>query len=287
MAPTFDKRLTPARPDLAAAHLRGQVEAARFVEGRAMRIATEVVDLRAAPRRDQSLDTQALFGEAAIVYEQTDEGWSWLQLESDSYVGYIPSESLRDDMPAPTHRVKATRTFVYPAANMKTPILMALPMNAQVNVSAMRGDFAEAPGLGFIWAAHLARHDEFESDFVGVAERFLDVPYLWGGKTFCGLDCSGLVQTALIACGRSSPRDTDMMAAGLGDPLEIGDDLAGLRRGDLVFWKGHVGVMRDERTLLHANGHHMAVASEPLREARDRIAAKSFGAITAFKRLPA
>ena len=164
---------SPARPDLAAEHLRGALEATRFVAGAPMRIADEVVDLRPAPRRDVGLDTQALYGERVIVYEHDAEGWSWLQLERDSYVGYLPSEALRPEAPA-THRVRATRTFVYPAANMKTPILMALPLNAEVNVSEVRGDFAEIEGVGFVWAGHLARLDAFEDDFVAVAERFLD-----------------------------------------------------------------------------------------------------------------
>jgi cell wall-associated NlpC family hydrolase len=118
-----------------------------------------------------------------------------------------------------------------------------------------------------------------------VAEQFLHAPYLWGGKSFGGLDCSGLVQVALAAAGIDAPRDTDMMFAELGAAVEIGGDLAGLRRGDLVFWKGHIGIMRDAETLLHANAHHMQVASEPLRGARDRILAKSFGPITGVRRI--
>ena len=285
MTQTFDRRLTPARADMAAEHLRGVVEAARFVAGRPMRIGEEMAALRAEPRRDHPVDTQALYGETMIVYAADEEGWAWGQLRNDSYVGYVPSEALREDARRPTHRVRVPRTFVYPAPDVKTPPVMSLPLGAELCIAGARDEFAEIQGLGFVWAGHLAAHDVFEADFVAVAERFLHVAYLWGGKTFAGLDCSGLIQIALAACGVGAPRDTDLMAQAVGEEISIGDDLAGLRRGDLVFWKGHIGVMRDARTLLHANGHHMMVVSEPLRQARDRIREKSFGAITTVRRL--
>lgn len=281
-APALDRRRTPARPDLAGAHLRGKVEAARFVDGVAKRIVHEVVNIRPRPAMDASLDTQALFGERVQVYED-DDGWVWGQLERDGYVGYFDATALAD-AEQPTHRVCVPRTFVYPDLSMKLPVVMALPMNAEIEIVAMRGDFAQARNIGCIWAEHLKPTGEHEPDFVAVAERFLNVPYLWGGKTFAGLDCSGLVQISLQAAGVHAPRDTDMQAAELGAPVGFDESLAGLRRGDLIFWKGHVGVMRDETTLLHANGHHMMVASEPLCEARDRILQKSFGAITQVRR---
>ena len=281
----FDRRLTPARPDLAAEHLRGSVEADRYAVGQKLRVIEEVVDLRAEPRRDRGIDTQVLFGEEITVYEIDEEGWAWGQASRDSYVGYLPASTLAKETAAPTHRVRAPRTFVYPVANMKEPVVMALPLGAEVAVASTRGDFAQVAGLGFVWADHLAPGGSAAPDFVAVAEFFLNAPYLWGGKTFAGLDCSGLVQVSQHASGRASPRDTDMMRAGLGGEIPVGEDLAGLRRGDLVFWKGHVGIMRDAAELLHANGHRMMVASEPLRVARDRIAAKSFGEIVCVRRL--
>jgi cell wall-associated NlpC family hydrolase len=285
MTTSFDRRTTPARPDLAAESLRGQIDASRYVKGQPMRVVDEYVSLRGSPRRDTPVDTQALFGERVCIYEIDEEGWAWGQLQGDSYVGYMPAEALRNDVRAATHRVKATRTFVYPTPDMKSPVVMALPMAAEVCIVAARDAFAQVAGLGFVWADHLAPIDFCESDFVGVAEKFINVPYLWGGKTFEGLDCSGLVQVSLRMCGIQSPRDTDMMAAALGEEMPLRDDLTGLHRGDLVFWKGHIGVMRDETNLLHANGHHMSVASEPLTQARERILAKSFGAITCVRRL--
>lgn len=281
MTQTFDRRRTPARDDLAAAHLQGRVAAPRFVEGRPMRVIDEAIALRARPAPDCALDTQALYGEEVVVYAE-EEGWAWGQLVSDGYVGYMPADSLRPAPAAPTHRVAAPRTFLYPAPDMKTPALGALPMGALVEIRGQRGAFAQLASGAFVWAAHLVEAVAREADFVSVAERFLHAPYLWGGKTFLGLDCSGLVQIALQAAGVAAPRDTDMMQAEMGELLP---EAAPLTRGDLVFWKGHVGVMQDETRLLHANGFHMQVVSEPFAEARRRIAEKSHGEVTAIRRL--
>lgn len=284
MSGKFDRRLTAARPDMAAAHLRGVIEATRYVDGALEEIVCEVADLRSGPSSDSGLDTQAIRGERAMVYE-IQEGWAWAQLQRDGYVGFLPAAALKPAGPAPTHRVRTLRTFLYPAASMKLPVEQGLPLNAEVCVTDFTGDFARLGEEGFVWAGHLDPIDRHEPDFVAVAERFEGVPYLWGGKTALGLDCSGLVQTSLGAAGVSAPRDTDMQENSLGTALTIGPDLRGLQRGDLIFWKGHVGIMRDERTLIHANGHHMLVASEPVDVAVARIAAKSFGAIVSVKRL--
>jgi len=285
MTQAFDRRLTPARPDIAAAHLRGRVEAEHFVEGKSEEVVFELADMRNAPSFAAGLDTQAIRGERVTVYE-IDEGWAWGQLERDSYVGFLPAAALKPAGPAPTHRIRVLRTFLYPGASMKLPVEQALPLNAEVCVTECRGDFARIGDEGFVWSGHLSKLDAFEADFVSVAEQFVGVPYLWGGKTALGLDCSGLVQTALAAAGIRAPRDTDMQENALGEAIHTTPDLAGLQRGDLIFWKGHVGLMRDERTLLHANGHHMLVASELLAEAVARIEAKSFGKITSIRRLP-
>ena len=282
MTATFDRRFTPARPDLAAAHLRGRVEATIFVEGREMQVIGPIADVRNGPAPDASLDTQALCGERVTVYEE-HEGWAWAQLQRDGYVGYLPSHMLGPRPTDPTHRVRALRTFVYPAPNMKVPPLEALPLGAEVTLEG-EGDYVRAADHGFVYAPHLQPIAQYESDFVAVAERFVGVPYLWGGKTALGLDCSGLVQISLAAAGIVAPRDTDVQAREIGTEVALEEPLH-LRRGDLVFWKGHVGIMCDAQTLLHANAHHMLVAREPFAEARARILAKSFGPVIAVRRV--
>ena len=266
--PPFDRRITPARPDLAAAALAGKVEAARFVEGWRRRIVLGAAPLRRAPSDGASLDTEALFGESVTVYEEQG-GWAWVQLERDGYVGYLPAVAL--GAPAePDHQLAVPRSFAYPGPSIKLPPVLALSLGARFAVSARAGDFAvDAEGL-HVYISHLAPVAAVAPDFVAVAERFLEAPYLWGGRTSQGIDCSGLVQTALSAAGIDAPRDSDMQEAALGAPVAFDPALAGLRRGDLVFWKGHVGVMRDAETLLHANGFAMRVVSEPLRAARER-----------------
>jgi cell wall-associated NlpC family hydrolase len=215
-----------------------------------------------------------------MVYDES-EGWAWVQLDRDSYVGYMPAAALGAPS-EPTHRVAALRTHSYPGPSIKLTPRMALSLGARLTIVACEGDFAvSADGL-HVWLRHLAETGWREPDYVAVAERFLETPYLWGGRTSAGIDCSGLVQTALAAAGAASPRDSDMQEAALGKPIAIDEPRT---RGDLVFWKGHVGIMRDSVTLLHANGWHMKVVSEPLAEARDRIAANGGGNVTSLRRL--
>src|SRR5262249_39843463 len=265
----YDPRLTPARPDLAAVHLRGQIEADAYAEGRTMHVVTGVADLRRAPSHEALLDTQALLGEDVALFED-HEGWGWSQLARDGYVGYIPISALADGRTEPTHRVAVNRTFVYQVPDIKMSARRFSPLGAAVRVCAIEGFFAKIGDSAYVFADHLRPYNARENDFVTVAERFLHAPYLWGGKTSLGLDCSGLVQISLDAAGVAAPRDTDLQEKALGKPLAFDAGLAGLQRGDLVFWRGHVGIMQDETNLLHANAHHMLVVSEPLRIVRDR-----------------
>ena len=274
-------RLTPCRPDLAAAALAGEVAAPRFVAGWPVQIGAAIADLRRAPRPDAPLDTQAFFGAAATCFD-VDEGWAWVQLADDGYVGYVPSADVVEGWTAPTHIVAVARTFVYPRPDLKAPPASALPLAAAAAVVAREGAYARLQGGAFVFAAHLrALNDAPDIDFVAVAERLIGTPYLWGGVSPLGIDCSGLVQLALRMTGRIVKRDTDMQEESLGTAMPPG---AALQRGDLVFWSGHVGLLRDPETLLHANAHHMSVASEPLATARARIAAAGGGAVRAVRR---
>ena len=283
---SFDRRLTPFRADLADERLRGQVEAERFATGTVKRVAAPSAPVHRNPSRDAALDTEALRGELVTVYDE-HEGWAWGQLHADGYVGYLPSVALGDPGTEPTHKVHAVRTFLYPGPNMKLPNMGFLSFGARVAVTDVQGEFARLAAGGFVFAQHLVEAGATEPDFVAVAERFLHTPYLWGGKTSLGIDCSGLTQTALIAAGIAAPRDSDMLERDLGTAVDVGPDLSGLRRGDLVFWKGHVGMMADASHLLHATAYTMTTYLEPLAVAEERIRLKSFGAITSIRRLSA
>lgn len=280
---TLDPRLHACRPDLADAALAGQVQAERFVTPQLMQVVEPVITLHKAPRFDAMQLTQALFGEQVKLFHE-EEGWAWVQLVKDGYVGYVNGNALSPQVVQPTHRIAVPSTFMYPEASLKTLPAVPLTLNAQVAVMAETGGYSRLSNGLFVFSAHLKRQDDVEQDFVAVAELFRHVPYFWGGKSVRGLDCSGLVQLALEACGRPALRDSDMQEQTLGETLLI-NDLDSLRRGDLVFWNGHVGIMTDERTLLHANGHHMMVVAEPLKDAVDRIAAK-YGQLTSVKRFP-
>ncbi len=209
----FDPRLTPARPDLAAKALEGKVEAARYAEGRLYEVIEPQAPLRTAPAPDAALATEALKGERVTIYDTNAEGWAWGQLVADGYVGWLPANALVPPGPEPTHKVIAIRTLAFPGPSIKLPPLEALPLGASVAVARMDGRMAVTRSGAWVPASHLAPLESREDDFVGVAERFIGVPYLWGGKTALGLDCSGLVQVALTACGISCPRDSDMQEA--------------------------------------------------------------------------
>ncbi|MDO1580661.1 NlpC/P60 family protein [Rhizobium oryzicola] len=269
MTQPLDRRLHAFRPDLADERLRGQVEASIFSTGEPAVVSAPVADLRPAPDLARGIDTQLLFGENVRVFERRD-GWAWVQSDEDGYVGYLPETSLGQPFEA-THRIAVPRTFVYPEAELRKVPLQALSMGSRVRVTGE----AETRGTryfllesgGAVIAAHCVPIEEAASDdYVAVATRFLETPYLWGGRSGFGIDCSGLVQLSMMMTGRKILRDSDMQAS-------FGQEIAReeLRRGDLVFWKGHVGLMEDAETLLHANGHTMTVARENLDAAIERI----------------
>jgi cell wall-associated NlpC family hydrolase len=276
---SLDSRITPARGDLAASALRGKVDAKSFVDGQMQSIAIGRTALRAGPSATSGMASEVLLGETVTVYERRD-GWAWVQCALDRYVGYVREDALAEPT-KPTHRVIATSTPLLPAPDVKRPALDLLPMNAQVRVAGHEGRFARTAPRGFVFADHLVALDDRQKDWVAIAERFLGAPYIWGGKTYEGLDCSGLVQTALQTAGIACPRDSDMQENALGHAVE---DLSRPQRGDLVFWKGHVGIMLDGARMLHANAHSMNVTIERLSEAIMRIA-KSGSEVTGLRRL--
>lgn len=273
----FANRLCPARPDLAAARLQGRVEAARFVEGTRRRVGASLLDLTLVPDPAAECATQLLPGEVFTVYETRDDGLAWGQCEADGYVGYVAAAGLGPDRPA-GRLVTALWSHVYAEPTLRARVIADLPMLADVEATGTEGAYAALAGGGYVPAAHLA---PVPGDLVAMAARLIGVPYLWGGRSARGIDCSGLVQLAMAAAGLPAPRDSDMQAALIGQPL---DPEAPLQRGDLVFWRGHVGILTGADRLLHANAHAMAVAGEPLAEAVARITSSGGGPVTARRR---
>jgi hypothetical protein len=278
----IDPRITPARPDLAAKHLAGLVDAARFAEGKAYDIGAAQAPVRKAPTHEAPLLTEALKGERITVYDMSEDGWAWGQLAGDGYVGFLPSSALAAAGVPATHKVSALRTFAFPGPSIKLAPIETLSFGCQLAIARIEEPFAVTASGGHVPLLHLAPIETMETDFVAVAERFLGTPYLWGGKTSLGIDCSGLLQLALNACGIACPRDSDMQEQALGSARP--HDIEQLQRGDLLFWQGHVAIARDRAMLVHANASHMAVTIEPTPQAVARIRGIA-GEITSVRRL--
>lgn len=267
----FDRRINAFRPDLAERALEGRVTAGRYTEGTPARVTLPVADMRPKPDLASGIDTQLLFGEPVTVLDRAD-GWAWVKSDIDAYVGYVDAAALMDSSSEPTHIVTAPRSFVYPEAELKRPVVTALSMGSRVRVTGE----AEKRGTRYLLLADggamIAHHlaplgGPIVDDYVACAARFMETPYLWGGRSGFGIDCSGLVQLSMLMAGMAAPRDSDMQESGLGEPIER----ASARRGDLVFWKGHVAIVEDGETVIHANGHTMTVARESIGNAIARI----------------
>lgn len=267
----LDPRLNPIREDLASASLQDRVRAPRYAEPEYRQIAAPSAPVRVAPRFDAALATEALSGEIVGAYDFR-EGWAWVQLRADGYVGYVPVDCLSAMVEENTHRVSARLTYLYPAPDMKKPPITKLSFSSTVfPIGRPEGRFVELSRGGFVFTDHLVGIRERAKDFVRVAERFVGVPYLWGGKTSLGIDCSGLVQISLQAAGVPCLRDSDMQMATAGEPQDP-KNIDAIQRGDLLFWKGHVAIAQSPDWIIHASGHHMEVVVEPIRRALERTA---------------
>ena len=271
----LDRRLNVRRDDLADIRLKGRVEAGRFTEGRPAHVVAPLADLRREPRPDCGLDHQLLCGEGVLVFDE-ENGWAWVQARYDGYVGWTSSDALEAGESRPTHVIVVPRTFVYPGPDLRFPALRSLAMGSRLELvgeAETRGTaYSLLPGREAVISRHLRPVGEVSADPVEVALQFLHTPYLWGGASGFGLDCSGLVHLAMRMCGTLVLRDSDMQAASIGEPVEPGAGYRDLRHGDLAFWRGHVGFVDRDLNLLHASGHSMQVTLEPLAEAVERIA---------------
>ena len=276
---SYDVRVTPIRDGVAARALEGVVAAEVYLDPTPMSCAVAAAGIHRAPDPASEQMDQLLFGETFDVIEEETGGFVWGQARRDGYVGFVAAAALVAPALAPTHRVSAIRTYAFAEPSIKSRAFGPFSLNALVAVEGEDGRLAQVAGAGWMAREHLAPIGAFETDWAAVAERFLGAPYLWGGRESLGLDCSGLVQQALFACGRACPRDADQQAA-IGERIARGD----FGRGDLVFWRGHVAIGLDAQDIVHANGHHMAVAIEPLETAVARIEAAGVGQPTAFRR---
>lgn len=273
-----DARLTPANGRVAASFLKGLVEAPSYVEGTLLQCCASVADILGKP--DGRRTAQLIYGDLFLVFEQRN-GFAFGQSVHDGYCGYVQSDLLGAALDA-THWISAPQTHIYPGANMKLMTEGALYFGSEVAVDQIDGDWAQLTSGKYIPAGHVLPLSTRLNDPVDVADLFLGTPYLWGGSTRYGIDCSGLVQMALRMCGQECPRDSDMQEADLGRDLEAGEEP---ERGDLAFWKGHVGIITAPNRMLHANAYHMSVAYEPFEEAADRIAVAGGGPVTTVRRL--
>jgi cell wall-associated NlpC family hydrolase len=273
-----DRRLTPFSGRIALMSMRGRIDA-DLTAGEAGQVTVPLADLLAAP--GGARDRQVLLGEAATVIDR-DRGHAFVQMAKDGYCGWLEESAVKvPPATAPTHWVSAPATHLYPEPKVQARERMALSLGARVQVTELIGTWAETP-LGFVPASHIRPLGIWADDPVAVAETLIASPYLWGGNSRSGLDCSGLVQLSLHAAGLACPGDSDLQQS-LGDAIGDGEVL---RRGDLLFWKGHVALATAADRLIHANGHSMSVVIEDTAAAIARIAAQGGGPVVARRRLP-
>jgi len=272
----LDPRLNAFRDDLADVRLKDAVAAPRYAEGRPAGVLRGLADLRRRPDAGAPLDTQLLYGEAVRVFDDKD-GWAWVQSGTDGYVGYVESAALGAPPPAPTHRLRALRSYLFPEPNLKAPPLDCLSIASPLTIVATEGAYSRIHGGGWLYTKHLQPIDEISPDFAATALEFLGTPYYWGGRSSIGLDCSTLVQLSLACAGVKARRDSYQQATTVGEALNGLPGEAALQHGDLVFSPGHVAIMLDDRHVVHANGFTMSVAVETLDALEGRVRAETNG----------
>ncbi len=285
LAAAFDTRITPVRNDLAADWLRDQVKAERYEVGAPRTVTRDGAALRFSPDRSAGLESQLIYGEIFQVYEERN-GWCWGQNLTDNYVGYVSAADLARDVPAPDHQVAALHCHLYTEPDLKRPTAGIISMSARVRVVDVEGRFCRIASGHWLHSRHLVSLDSSTQDVIGTALKFIGVPYLWGGRTTQGLDCSSLVQMALAMALLPAPRDTDLQEAGLGTAVTMDDpqDLSRLEEGDLVFFPGHVGLFVDDWRFLHANAFDMQVSLHGFSDVLDRARSENAG-VTSIQRV--
>jgi len=283
MAAALDRRLNAFRDDLADAALKGKVEAPRFVEPQSRQVITDRAPLRRAPNADSEQEAEALFGERMKLFDKKD-GWAWVQSERDGYVGYCEAACLSSVGWSSSHVVAVPRTPLFSGPGLKYAIKQFLHMESTLEVLDTKDGYLQTPH-GWLFAKHVCTKRQHQSDYIDTALLFIGAPYVWGGRSSLGMDCSGLVQLVLQRAGIEAPRDSDMQAKSdlLGESLSV-DILP--KRGDIIFWKGHVAIALDQNRVVHATGHHLAVAVEPLEDIDERARQESGEGVTAVRRPP-